>query len=189
MPGSDLPDSIKVGRTAPVISGLELRVLERFDVLVCSERGSLRTGLGVDGTGVPGAGGVSESDWPDLRAGDGLGLFNRSAASAPAFRICSSVGCAGSERLRVLGFVRCGSGGTDSEGASSTGGAVGLGTSGFLSRATMTSCEYKGGASAKLQSRIMPSRFGISSGDKKLRSVRKPPFTRSFGLIRLAVRP
>ena len=124
MLGSDLPDSINVGRTAPVVSDREVRGVERCDVLVCSERVSLRTDLGVSGTGVLGAEARSESDWPDLRAGDGFGLFSRSAASAPAFRICSSVGSTDSERLRVLGLVRCGSGVTDSEGVSSAGGVA-----------------------------------------------------------------
>jgi hypothetical protein len=141
--GSDLPASINVGRTAPVVSDLEVRGFERCDVLVCSERVSLLTGLGVSGTGVLGADARSESDWADLRAGDGLGLFSRSAASAPAFRIWSSVGSADSERLRVLGLVRCGSGAADSEGVSSASGVACWGASGFASRATITSCEYK----------------------------------------------
>ena len=37
------------------MSGLELRGLERFDVLVRSGRGSLLAGLGVSGAGVLGA--------------------------------------------------------------------------------------------------------------------------------------
>jgi len=141
--GSDLPDSINVGRTAPLVSGLEVLVFERFDVLVCPERASLFTGLGVSATAVLGAEAPSEFDWPDLRAGEGLGLFRRSAASAPAFRICSSVGSADSERLRVLGLVRRGSGVTNSEGLASAGGVACLSASGFVSRATITSCEYK----------------------------------------------
>jgi len=141
--GSDLPDSINVDRTAPVASGFPVRELGRGDLLVCSERLSLLAGLGVSGTGVRGVEGTSEPDWPDPLAGDGLGLLSRSAACAPAIRICSSVGSADSERLRVLGLVRSGSGVADSGGVCSGGGAACLGGSGFVSRATITSCEYK----------------------------------------------
>src|SRR5205807_8063747 len=75
---------------------------------------------------------ASDSHWPDLLVCDGLGLFSRSAASAPAIRICSRVGSADVDLLpRDLGLVRSGVG--DSEGVCSGGGAACLGASGFVS--------------------------------------------------------
>jgi len=109
-------------------------------VLVCSERVSFLAGLGVSGAAGFGVGAGSESDWPDLFVCDELGLFNRSAARAPAIRICSSVGSADADFLRDLGLGRSGSGVADSEGVCSGGGAACLGASGFVSRATITSC-------------------------------------------------
>src|SRR6266513_1558765 len=82
-----LPDSINVGRTAPLASGLAARELGRRAVLVCSERVSLLADLGVSGTAGLDVGAASESDWPDFLACDGVGLFSRSAARAPAIRI------------------------------------------------------------------------------------------------------
>src|SRR5881275_3391404 len=92
--GCSLPDSINVGRTAPPASGFAVRELRRRDVLVCSERASFFAGLGVSGIVGVELGAASDSDWPDLLVCDGLGLFSRSAASAPAIRICSRVGSA-----------------------------------------------------------------------------------------------
>jgi hypothetical protein len=81
-----------VGRMGPTGSGFALAGLERRDGRVSSARVSLFTGLGV---GV--AGGVSATAWrsPDARVfvvAGGAGLSSRPAASAPAFRISSSVG-------------------------------------------------------------------------------------------------
>jgi len=129
---------MNVGRTAPLASGFAVRELGRRDELVSSERVSFFAGLGVSGTARLGVGAASESDWPDLLACDGLGLFSRSAASAPAIRICSSVGSADVDFLRDLGLVCWGV--ADSEGVCSGGGAACLGASGFVSRATITSC-------------------------------------------------
>lgn len=186
--GSDLPDSINVDRTAPVASGFALRELGRCDVFVSSERVSLLTGLGVSGAAALGAGAASESDWRDFLTGDGLGLLSRSAASAPAVRICSSVGSADADLLRDLGLVRSGSGVADSEGVCSGGGAACLGASGFVSRATITSCEYKWPTRTKLHSSTMQNPFGIKRRDKQFQPVRKPPFTRRFELIQPAGR-
>jgi hypothetical protein len=175
--GSDLPDSINVGRTAPVASGFVGRELGRRDVLVSSERVSLFAGLGVSGTAGFGVGAVSESDWPDLFLCEGLGLLSRSAASAPAIRICSSVGTADVDFLvRDLGLA--GSGVADSEEVCSGGGVACLGTSGFVSRATITSCACVWLTRMKLQSSIVKKPVGINRPDKQLRPVRKPPFTR-----------
>ena len=143
--GSDLPDSKKVDRTAPIASDFPGRELGRCDVLGCSEGVSLFLGgLGVSRPTGLGAGFASDvSSRADLFFCEGLGLFRRSAASAPAFRISSNVGSAEDFLLRVLGLA--GSGGGDSEGVCSVCSGVGaacFGASGFVSRATITSCAF-----------------------------------------------
>jgi len=183
--GSDLPDSINVGRTASLVSGFAGRELGRRDVLVCSERVSFFAGLGVSGVAGLGVGAASESDWPDLLVCDGLGLFSRSAARAPAVRICSSVGSADADFLRDLGLGRSGSGVADSDGVCSGGGAACLGASGFVSRATITSCACVWPTRMKLQRSAMKNPLGINRRDKQLQPVRKPPFTKR----RLSSRP
>jgi hypothetical protein len=176
--GSDLlPDSINVDRTAPLGSGFAVRELGRRAVLVCSVRVSFFVGLGVSGTAGLGVGEASESDWPDLFVCDGLGLFSRSAARAPAVRICSSVSSADADFLRDLGLGRSGSGVADSEGVCSGGGAACLGASGFVSRATITSCARVWPTRMKLQNSTMKNPLGINLRDKQLQPVRKPPFT------------
>ena len=168
---------MNVGRTAPSVSGFVGRELGRRDVLVSSERVSLFAGLGVSGTAGLGVGAVSESDWPDLFLCEGLGLFSRSAASAPAIRICSSVGSTDVDFLmRDLGLA--GSGVADSGEVCSGGGVACLGTSGFVSRATITSCACAWPTRMKLQSSTMKKPVGINLPDKQLQPVRKPPFTR-----------
>jgi hypothetical protein len=179
--GCSLPDSINVGRTALVASGFAVRELGRRAVLVCSERASFFAGLGVSGTAGFGVGATSESDWPDLLVCDGLGLFSRSAARAPAIRICSSVGSADVDLLpRDLALVR--SGVADSEGVSAGGGAACLGASGFVSRATITSCACVWQTRIKLQSSTLKNLLGINRRDKRLQPIRKPPFTRRSDL-------
>jgi hypothetical protein len=175
--GSDLlPDSINVDRTAPLGSGFAVRELGRRAVLVCSARVSFFAGLGVSETAGLGVGAASESDWPALFLCEGLGLFSLSAASAPAVRICSSVGSADVDFLRDLGLV-C-SGVVDSEGVCSGDGAACLGASGFVSRATITSCACAWPTRMKPQSSTMKNPLGINRRDKQLQPVRKPPFTK-----------
>src|SRR5205809_7560724 len=97
---------MNVGRTAPVASGFAARELGGRDTRVCSGRVSFFAGLGVSGTAGVGVGAASDSDWPDLLICDGLGLFSRSAARAPAIRICSSVGSYDFDLLPlVFGFA------------------------------------------------------------------------------------
>ncbi len=183
--GCSLPDSINVGRTAPPGSGFAVRELRRRDVLVCSERGSVFAGLGVSGAAGVAVGAAADSDWPDLLVCDELGLFSRSAASAPAIRICSSVGSADVDLLpRDLGLVRSGVG--DSEGVCSGGGAACLGASGFVSRATITSCACVWPARIKLQSSTLKSPLSINRRDKRLQPIRKPPFTKRSDLNQMA---
>jgi len=146
-------------------------------MLVCSEPASFFAGLGVSWTAGFTVGVASDSDWPDFLVCDALGLFSRSAASAPAIRICSSVGSADADLLpRDLGLVRSGVG--DSEGVCSGGGAACLGASGFVSRATITSCASAWPARIKLQSSTLKNPLGINRRDKRLQPIRKPPFTR-----------
>ena len=179
---------MNVGRTAPpLVSGFAGLELGRRDELVRSERVSFFTGLGVSGAAGLDAGGASESDWPDLFVCDGLGLLSRSAARAPAIRICSSVGAADVDFLRDLGLGRSGSGVADSEGVCSGEGAACLGASGFASRATITSCARVWPTRMKVQSSTTKNPLGINRRDKQLQPVRKPPFTKR--LIPLAARP
>jgi hypothetical protein len=111
-------------------------------------------------------------------------LLSRSAASAPAIRICSSVGSADVDFLRDLGFV-C-SGVADSEGVCSGGGAACLGVSGFVSRATITSCACVWPKRMKVQRSTIKNLLGINRRDKQLQPVRKPPFTRCSDLNQFA---
>jgi len=130
--GSCLPDSIIVGRIAPIASGFVVRGLSRRGTLVCPVRGSFLTGFGVAETvGNSGALG-SESDPPVLAGCGELRFSNRSAASAPAIRICSAVSVVEPDFFsRDLGLVIVGVG--DSDGVCSEDGAACLGASGFFS--------------------------------------------------------
>jgi len=154
-----------VGRTTPVVSGFTVRELGRRDGFVCSERVSLFTGLGVSGAAGLGVEAASESDCPDFLPCDELALVRRSAASSPALRISSSVGSADADFLRDFGLALSGSGVADSAGVCSGGGAC-LGASGFVSRATITSCEYKWPTRMKLPSSIMKNPSGIERRDR-----------------------
>jgi hypothetical protein len=163
------------------VSGLEVCELVGREAFVCSGRVCFFACLAVSETTGLGVGAASDSDWPDLFVCEGLGLFSRSAASAPAIRICSSVGAADVDfLLRDLGLGRSGSGVADSEGVCSRGGAACLGASGFVSRATITSCACVGLTRIKLQSSTLKNPLGIKHRDKLLQPIRKPPFTRRF---------
>ena len=182
---------MSVDRTAPLGSGFVAPELGRRDVLGCSERVSLLDGLGVSKTFGLGVGAASDSDRPDLLVRDGLGLFNRSAARAPAVRISSSVGSADVDFLaRDLGLGRSDSAGVAvSEGVSSGGGAFCLGGSGLVSRATITSCARVWPRSITLESNTMKNPLRMNRRGKQRQPVRKPLFTRRFRPNRLAVRP
>src|SRR6266567_2340487 len=136
--GSCLPDSIIVGRIAPNGSGFVLRGFDRRGTLVCPVRGSFLSGLGVAETVGNSAALGSESDPPVLAGCGELVFSNRSAASAPAIRICSAVSVVEPDFFsRDLDLVSAGVG--DSDGICSEDGAACLGASGFVSRATITS--------------------------------------------------
>jgi hypothetical protein len=130
--GSCLPDSIIVGRIAPNGSGFVLRGFDRRGTLVCPVRGSFLSGLGVAETVGNSAALGSESDPPVLAGCGELVLSNRSAASAPAIRICSAVSVVEPDFFsRDLDLVSAGVG--DSDGICSEDGAACLGASGFFS--------------------------------------------------------
>jgi hypothetical protein len=166
--GCSLPDSIKVGRTAPLGTGFVGRELDRLNVLGCSERVSRRDGRGVSETAGLGVGAASESDRPDLFVCDGLGLFNRSAARAPAIRISSSVG---SEEVDFLPRDLClgrsnSAGDAGSEAACSGAGVACFGASGFFSLGTITSCADVPPTTTKLQSNTRKNPLRINRRDK-----------------------
>jgi hypothetical protein len=164
---------MNVGRTAPIGSGFALRELGGRVTLVCSGRVSLFAGLTVSETTGLGVGAASVSVRADLSGCEGLGLFSRSAASAPAMRICSSVGSAEVDFLpRDFGLV-C-SGVADSEGVCSAGGGVGLGASVFVSRATITSCACVRPTRIKLQSSSVRNPLSIKRPAEQLRPIRNP---------------
>ena len=176
---------MNVGRTAPVASVFAARDPGGREIRFWSGRVSLFVGLAVSETIGLGIGAPSDSDWPDLLVCDGLGLFSRSAARAPAIRICSSVGSADVGFLcRDLGLVR--SGVADSEGVCSGDGVACFGASRFVSRATITSCACVRPTRIKLQSSTLKSALRINLRDKRPQPIRKPPFTRGSDLNQMA---
>jgi hypothetical protein len=163
-------------------SGFAGRELDGCDSFVCSRRISFFGGLVAFGTAGLAVGAASESDWADLVVSEALESLSRSAASAPAIRICSSVGA---DLLpRDLGFVRAGV--ADSEEVCSGGGAACLGASGFVSRATITSCASVWATTIKLQSSTLKSPVGMNRRDKQLPPITKPLFTNSAEFSHLA---
>jgi hypothetical protein len=130
--GSCLPDSIIVGRIAPNGSGFVLRGFDRRGRLVCSVRGSFLSGFGAAETVGNSAALGSDSDPPVLPGCGEVRFSNRSAASAPAIRICSDVSVVEPDFFsRDLDLVSGGTG--DSDGVCSEDAAACLGGSGFLS--------------------------------------------------------
>jgi hypothetical protein len=171
--GSCLPDSIIVGRIAPIASGFGVRGLGRRGTLVCPVRGSFLTGFGVAETVGNSAALGSESDPPVLAGCGELVFSNRSAASAPAIRICSAVSVVEPDFLsRDLGWFSAGAG--DSDGVCSEDGAACLGASGFFSRPTITSCAWTCPTRTRLQSSALKNAFSMKSRDKQLRPIAKP---------------
>jgi hypothetical protein len=167
-----------VGRTAPTASGFTGRELDRRDVLGCPDGVSLfLDDLGVSETGGVDFGAASESGSLDLFVCEELGLSSRSAAFAPAFRICSSVGSADVDFLLCDFGLDC-SGVGDSDEASLGGGGVCLGACGFASRATITSCACVWTTRMNPQSKVTNNPVRICRRDKQLRPVRNPPFTK-----------
>jgi hypothetical protein len=116
-----------------------------------------------------GAAAGSERDPPALVGCETDLSFCPSAASAPAARICSSVGAAD---FFSRGLDLRGAGVSDSEGTCSEGCGACLGGSLFFSRATITSCACICPARTKLQSSAQKNPFSIKKPDKRI-----TPFT------------
>ena len=162
-----------VGRTAPIGSGFVVaRELGRRGVLVGAARGSVVIGVTValEMPTVFGAAGASEPDSLVLLDSEGDRLSRLSAASAPASRICSTVGPV-DFFVRDLGWVV--SGGGASEGVCSEGGgASSLGASGFFSRATITSCAWTRPTRTRPQNNTLNNPLSIKL-DKQIRHAGK----------------
>ena len=162
-----------LGRTAPLGSGfVVVRELGRRGVLVGAARGSVVIGVTValEMPKVFGAAGASEPDSLVLLDSGGDRLSRLSAASAPASRICSTVGPV-DFFVRDLGLVV--SGGGDSEGVCSEGGgASSLGASGFFSRATITSCAWTCPTRTRPQNNTLNNPLSIKP-DKQIRHASK----------------
>ena len=158
-----------VGRTAPIGSGFVVgRELGRRGVLVGAARGSVVIGVTV--ALEFGAAGASEPDSLVLLDSGRDRLSPLSAASAPASRICSTVGPV-DFFVRDLGLVV--SGGGDSEGVCSEGGgASSLGASGFFSRATITSCAWTCPTRTRPQNNTLNNPLSIKL-DKQIRHAGK----------------
>jgi len=119
-----LPDSIIVGRIGPIsiVSAFVPRGLEGGGVLLCSIGVSLFNGLGVSGATGLGAGALGTSGSRVLAGCETDGLFNPSAARAPAARISSRLSAAGADFFsRDLDFRGVGAGVGVSEGICSEG--------------------------------------------------------------------
>ena len=160
-----------MGRIGPIPSMFVLRDLEGRDELLCSTGVSLFTGLGVSATVGFGTGALSTSGSRVFVDCETDRSFDPSAARAPAARISSSVSLAGTEFFsRDLDL--CGAGVGDSEAICSAGCGVCMGSSGFFSRATITSCACIFPMRTTLQSTGRKNRFSMMPPDKRF-----SPFT------------
>ena len=169
--GASRPDSIIVGRIGPTPSTFVLRDLEGRDELVCSTGVVLFTGLGVSATVGFGTGALSTSASGVFLDCETDRSFDPSAARAPAARISSSVSVAGADFFsRDLDLRGAGVG--DSEASCSEGCGVCVGSSGFFSRATITSCACIFPMRMTLQSTARKNRFSMMPPDKRF-----SPFT------------
>jgi hypothetical protein len=150
-----------------------VREPDRRDTLPCPGRASSLTGLGVPETIGASVTAGSESGSRVL-AGCGEPRFSkRSAASAPAIRICSAVTVVEPDFFsRALGLVRAGAG--DSEGGCSEGDAACSGAFDFVSRATITSCAWTLPKRTRLQSAAKKHALSTKSADEDLRPIEKP---------------
>ena len=139
--------------------------------LLSSTGVSLFTGLRVSATVGFGIGALSTSGSRVFVDCDPDRPFDPSAARAPAARISSSVSFEGTDFFsRDLSL--CGAGVGDSEVSCSEGCGVCVGTSGFFSRATTTSCACIFPMKTAPQSIARKNRFSIMPPDKRF-----SPFT------------
>ena len=160
-----------MGRIGPIPSMFVLRDLEGRDELLCSTGVSLFTGLCVSATVEFGTRALSISGSRVFVDCETDRSFDPSAARAPAARISSSVSVTGTEFFsRDLDL--CGAGVGDSEAICSAGCGVCMGSSGFFSRATITSCACIFPMRTTLQSTGRKNRFSMMPPDKRF-----SPFT------------
>jgi hypothetical protein len=150
-----------------------LRDLEGLGDLLCSTGVSLFTGLGVSATVGFGIGALSTSGSRVFVACEPDRLFNPSAARTPASRISSSVSLAGTDFFSRDLDLR-GDGVEDSEVICSEGCGVCVGSSGFLSRATITSCACIFPMRMRLQSTARKNRFSMMPPDKRFNPFTSP---------------
>jgi hypothetical protein len=147
------------------------RDLEGRDELLCSTGVSLFTGLGVSATVGFGVGALSTSGSRVFVDCETDRSFDPSAARAPAARISSSVSVAGADFFsRDLDLRGAGVG--DSEASCSEGCGVCVGSPGFFSPATITSCACIFPMRMTLQSTARKNRFSMMPPDKRF-----SPFT------------
>jgi hypothetical protein len=169
--GASRPDSIMVGRIGPIPSMVVLRDFDARDELPCSTGVSLFTGLGVSATIGFGTGALSTSGSRVFVDCETDRSFDPPAARAPAARISSSVTVAEADFFSRDLDLR-GAGVADSEGSCSEGCGVCVGSSGFFSRATITSCACIFPIRMTLQSTARKNRFSMMPPDKRF-----SPFT------------
>jgi hypothetical protein len=181
--GASRPDSINVGRIGPVPSVFVPRDLEGVDGLLCSTGVSLGRGLGFSAIVEFGSGALSTSGSRVFVDCETDRSFNPSAARAPAARICSSVSVAGAAFCSPDLDLR-GAGVADSEASCSDGCGVCVGSSGFFSRATITSCACNFPMRMTLQSTVHKNRFSMMPTDKRFN-----PFTSPCSLRRCRIQP
>ena len=171
--GTSRPDSIIVGRIGPIPSMFVLRCLEAPDELFCSIGVSLFTRLGVSATVGFGNGTLSTSASRVFVDCETDRSFAPSAARAPAARISSSVSVAGADFFsRDLGLPGAGVG--DSKVSCSAGCGVCAGSSGFFSRATITSWACIFPMRMMLQSAAWKNRFSMMPPDKRFNPFTSP---------------
>ena len=162
-----------MGRIGPIPSMFVLRDLEGRDELLCSTGVSLFTGLGVSATVGFGTGALSTSGSRVFVDCEPDRSFDPSAARAPAARISSSVSLAGADFFsRDLDLRGAGVG--DSEASCSEGCGVCVGSSGFFSRATITSCACIFPMKMTLQSTTRKNRFSMMPPDKRFNPFTSP---------------
>ncbi len=150
-----------------------LRDLEVPDELLCSTGVSLFTGLGVPVTVGFGIGALSTSGSRVFVVCEPDWLFSPSAARTPAARISSSVSDAGADFFsRDLDLRGAGVG--DSEASCSEDCGVCAGSSGFFSRATITSCACILPMRMTLESTTQKNRFSMIPPDKRFNPFTSP---------------
>ena len=149
------------------------RDLEGREELLCSTGVSLFTGLGVSATIGFGIGALSTFGSRVFADCDPDPSFGPPAARAPAARISSSVNLEGAGFFsRDLDLWGAGVG--DSEASCSEGCGVCLGSSGFFSRATITSCACIFPMRMTLQSTARKNRFSMLPPDKRFNPFTSP---------------